>query len=65
MRKKIEKPVDWEPDWYYDSNLISWLKPWNCNACKKCYRIMRPDLIKHDIIKCIYNGPFEGYIEIK
>lgn len=65
MKKKIEKPLDWRPDWLYDDGIKSWVKPWSCNVCKKCYRIMKPDLLKYDIVKCICNGPFEGYIEVK
>ncbi len=65
MKKiKIEKPFDWKPDWVYDEGVKSWIKPMKCNCCNSCWQIMNPKLLQQGIIKCIYNGPFEGYIKV-
>jgi hypothetical protein len=34
------------------------LIPVRCAVCKQCWR-------EEDTLRCIYNGPFDGYVEVK
>jgi hypothetical protein len=43
-----------------DAVYEAWVVPWSCPCCNKCWLVIKGK----GIGKCVYGGPYKGYIEV-